>query len=69
MNTMTTTRTDAPRREPWPWALAAALFAMICASVAFYLIARANPDPPLDLERVGLRPAEGYVAPPPGEPR
>jgi hypothetical protein len=51
-------------REPWPWAIAAALFSMIAASLAFLAIAVANPDPPVDLERLGLRPYEGHVAPP-----
>jgi hypothetical protein len=59
------------RREPWPIALALALLGMIGACIAFFAIAVSNPDPPLDLERAGLRPYEGYVAPraQPGEPR
>lgn len=57
------TRTDTPGREPWPIALALALASMIGVCLAFYAIAATHPDPPLDLERVGLRPAEGYVAP------
>jgi nitrogen fixation protein FixH len=31
--------------EPWPWILAALLFAMVAGSLAFYQVARANPDP------------------------
>jgi hypothetical protein len=52
----------ARRREPWPIAVALALAAMIGVCVAFYAIAATHPDPPLDLERAGLRPAEGYVS-------
>ena len=52
-----------PRRfEPWPVALAAALAAMIGVCIAFFAIATLHPDPPLDLERLGLRPSEGWVA-------
>lgn len=50
------------KREPWPFALALALAAMIAVCVGFYAIAATHPDPPLDLERTGLRPSEGYVA-------
>ena len=50
------------KREPWPFALALALAAMIAVCVGFYAIAASHPDPPLDLERAGLRPTEGYVA-------
>lgn len=50
------------RFEPWPVALALALAAMIGVCVAFYAIAATHPDPPLELERAGLRPTEGYVA-------
>jgi hypothetical protein len=62
---------DRKAREPWPWVVAAALCAMIAASFAFLAIALANPDPPLDLETLGLRPYEGHVAParPGAEPR
>jgi hypothetical protein len=56
------------RREPWPFALALALAAMIAVCVGFYAIAASHPDPPLDLERTGLRPSEGYVATPAGPP-
>lgn len=49
--------------EPWPWAVAAALFAMIAAGFAFLAIALAYPDPPVDLQELGLRATEGYVAP------
>ena len=52
----------ARKLEPWPVAIALALGAMIAVCVAFYAIAATHPDPPLDLERVGLRPVEGYVA-------
>ena len=51
------------RREPWPIALALALLAMIGVCVAFFAVAVSHPDTPLDLERVGLRPYDGYVAP------
>ena len=60
MQTMTTT--ERPRREPWPFALAAALLAMIGVCLAFFAVATSYPDPPLDLERAGLRPYEGWVA-------
>ncbi len=42
--------------EPWPWALAAALAAMIGISLGFYAIAAAYPDPPVvdDAWRAGL---------------
>lgn len=33
------------RFEPWPWALAGLLLAMIAGSLAFYAVARAHPDP------------------------
>ena len=66
---MTTTATEARRREPWPLALAAALGAMIAVCIGFYAIATRHPDPPVDLERAGLRPTEGYVAPLPETPR
>ncbi len=33
------------RIEPWPWVLASLLFAMVAGSLAFYEVARANPDP------------------------
>jgi hypothetical protein len=37
---------DEPRRfEPWPWALAALLAAMIGGCVAFWWIATTHPDP------------------------
>lgn len=37
---------DEPRRfEPWPWALAAALGAMIAVCVAFWWVASTHPDP------------------------
>lgn len=37
---------DEPRRfEPWPWALAALLVAMIAGCVAFWWIATSHPDP------------------------
>jgi hypothetical protein len=49
--------------EPWPWAIAAALATMIAAGVAFLAIALAYPDPPVDLQDLGLRATEGYVAP------
>jgi hypothetical protein len=42
--------------------VAAALLAMIGVCAAFFAVASANPDPPVDLERAGLRPYEGYVA-------
>lgn len=51
------------RREPWPIGLALALLAMIGVCVAFFAVAVTHPDTPLDLERVGLRPYDGYVAP------
>jgi hypothetical protein len=60
---MTTTMTEPRRREPWPLALAAALLAMIAVCAAFFTVAAIHPDPPLDLERQGLRAYEGYVAP------
>lgn len=50
------------RREPWPFILAALLLFMIAVCVAFYAVAASHPDRPLDLERAGLRPYEGYVA-------
>jgi hypothetical protein len=53
---------EARTREPWPFAVAAALAAMIGVCAVFYALASANPDPPVDVERAGLRPAEGYVA-------
>jgi hypothetical protein len=59
---MQDTGTDRPGREPWPLALAAALAAMIGVCLAFFAVATANPDPPLDLERGGMRPYEGFVA-------
>jgi hypothetical protein len=52
------------RREPWPYAVALALLAMIAVCVAFFAVANAHPDPPVDLEQIGLRPYQGYVAPP-----
>lgn len=33
------------RIEPWPWILATLLLAMVTGSLAFYEVARANPDP------------------------
>lgn len=65
----TTTATETRRREPWPLALAAALLAMIAVCIGFFVIATRHPDPPVDLERAGLRPSEGYVAQRPGTPR
>jgi hypothetical protein len=56
------------RREPWPLALAAALLGMIAVCAAFFAVATRHPDPPVDVERAGLRPYDGYVAPR-GEPR
>jgi hypothetical protein len=56
-------RTQAGRREPWPLFVAAALVGMIAACLAFLAIALAHPDPPLDLQDLGLRPYEGHVAP------
>ena len=35
----------APRREPWPYALAAMLLSMIAVSLAFFAVAVLNPDP------------------------
>jgi hypothetical protein len=58
---MAGTATDARPREPWPIAVAVALAAMIGVCAAFFALASANPDPPVDLERAGLRPYEGYV--------
>ena len=45
------------RIEPWPVLLGALLLTMIAASIAFYLIAAANPDPVVvdDAYRAGLR--------------
>lgn len=60
---MTKSANDSGRREPWPLALAAALLAMIAVCAVFFTIATLHPDPPLDVQRVGLRPYEGYVAP------
>jgi hypothetical protein len=43
------------RFEPWPIAIAAALFGMVVASLAFYAIAAAHPDPVVSHEpRPGL---------------
>lgn len=44
------------RIEPWPVLLGALLLAMIGASIAFYLVAAANPDPVVvdDAYRAGL---------------
>ena len=64
-----TTTNEARAREPWPFALAAALLAMIAVCAAFFTVAATHPDPPLDLERQGLRAYEGYVAPPDGGAR
>lgn len=39
-------RSGGSRRvEPWPWILTALLVFMIGTSIAFFLIARAHPDP------------------------
>ena len=54
---------ERKQREPWPWAVAAALFSMIAACLAFLAIALAHPDPAVDLQDLGLRAYEGYVAP------
>jgi nitrogen fixation protein FixH len=45
------------RIEPWPVVLGALLLAMIGASIAFYFVAAANPDPVVvdDAYRAGLR--------------
>ncbi|HEX5064582.1 MAG TPA: hypothetical protein VFY49_00575 [Myxococcota bacterium] len=59
---------SSKRREPWPFAVAAALLSMIAACLAFLAIALANPDPPVALEPLGLRPYEGHVAPAPAPP-
>jgi hypothetical protein len=60
----TTTTTTEPRaREPWPLAVALALLAMIGVCAAFFAVASLHPDPPVDLERAGLRPYEGYAGP------
>jgi hypothetical protein len=64
-----TTANEARRREPWPLALCAALLAMIGVCIGFYALATYFPDPPVDLERAGLRPSDGYVAPRAGRPR
>lgn len=45
------------RVEPWPIALAVALALMVGASLAFYAIAAAHPDPVVTSEpRPGLAP-------------
>jgi hypothetical protein len=67
--TETTVRIEPRRREPWPLALAAALLAMVAVCIGFFAVATRYPDPPVDLERAGLRPSEGYVAPRAGTPR
>jgi len=69
-NPVTEGKGSGRRREPWPIALALALLAMIGVCVAFFAVAVSHPDTPLDLERVGLRPYDGYVAQEQaGEPR
>jgi hypothetical protein len=42
---------EKKRIEPWPVALAAALLFMICVSVTFFFVARANPDPVISVDR------------------
>ena len=61
--------TDGRRLEPWPLAVAAALLGMIAVCAAFLAVATRHPDPPVDVERAGLRPYEGYVAPRAGAAR
>jgi hypothetical protein len=65
----TTTAAEPRRREPWPFALAAALLAMIAVCLGFFAVATRHPDPPVDLERAGLRPSQGYLAPRAGTAR
>jgi hypothetical protein len=62
----TTTATgEAPRvRELWPLLVVLALLLMIGVCGAFYVVATVYPDPPVDVERAGLRPYEGFVADP-----
>jgi hypothetical protein len=63
--------TEGPRRfEPWPWAVALLLAAMIGGSLGFYWVAATHPDPPVvdDAYRAGLEYAEHLRAPVPAPP-
>lgn len=49
-------RESDARFEPWPWALALALAAMIGGSLAFLAIATAHPDPVVKRHPVAAAP-------------
>jgi hypothetical protein len=61
----TAAASEAPRgRELWPLLVVLALLLMIGVCGAFYAVATAYPDPPVDVGRAGLRPYQGYVPAP-----